>query len=225
MSQKLSVVIPTLNAQHVLPSTLETLMEGVFAGVIGDLVIVDGGSNDATLNIAKEVGAIVSETTPSRGGQIFAGVSACKCDWVLILHADSRLSPEWVELIPTALDPERAYYFQLQFDAVGFAAWWVAKWANLRSKIFALPFGDQGILINKNLLASIGDYPTALLMEDVILARKLGRRLIALPIMITTSAEKYIAQGWLRRGFRNLALLFQFLLGKTPEALYKKYYS
>ena len=225
MSQKLSVVIPTLNAEHVLPSTLGTLIEGVFAGVIGELVIVDGGSNDATLNIAKEVGAIVSETTPSRGGQIFAGVSACKCDWVLILHADSRLSPGWVELIPTALDPERAYYFQLQFDAVGFAAWWVAKWANLRSKIFALPYGDQGILVHKSLLFSVGNYPTAPLMEDVILARKLGRRLIALPIMITTSAEKYIAQGWLRRGFRNLALLFQFLLGKTPEALYKKYYS
>ena len=225
MSQKLSVVIPTLNAQHVLPSTLESLMEGVFAGVISDLVIVDGGSNDATINIAKEVGATLLETKPSRGGQIFAGVSACKCDWVLILHADSRLSQGWVELIPTTPDPERAYYFQLQFDAVGFAAWWVAKWANLRSKIFALPYGDQGILINKNLLASIGDYPTAPLMEDVILARKLGRRLIALPIMITTSSEEYIAQGWLRRGFRNLALLFQFLLGTTPEALYKKYYS
>ncbi|NDH74141.1 MAG: glycosyltransferase, partial [Rhodobacteraceae bacterium] len=57
MSQKLSVVIPTLNAQQVLPSTLEKLMEGVFAGVIGDLVIVDGGSSDATNTIAKEVGA------------------------------------------------------------------------------------------------------------------------------------------------------------------------
>ena len=225
MSQKLSVVIPTLNAQQVLPSTLESLMEGVFAGVIGDLVIVDGGSNDATINIAKEVGATFLETKPSRGGQIFAGVSACKCDWVLILHADSRLSQGWAELIPTAPDPERAYYFQLQFDAVGFAAWWVAKWANLRSKIFALPYGDQGILIHKSLLVSVGNYPTAPLMEDVILARKLGRRLTALPITITTSAEKYIAQGWLRRGFRNVALLFQFLLGTTPEALYKKYYS
>ena len=225
MSQKLSVVIPTLNTQHVLPSTLESLMEGVFAGVIGDLVIVDGGSTDATINIAKEVGATFLETKPSRGGQIFAGVSACKCDWVLILHADSRLSQGWVELFPTATDPKRAYYFQLQFDAVGFAAWWVAKWANLRSKIFALPYGDQGILIHKSLLASLGDYPTAPLMEDVILARKLGRRLTALPITITTSAEKYIAQGWLRRGFRNLTLLFQFMLGTTPEALYKKYYS
>ena len=57
MSQKLSVVIPTLNAQQVLPSTLESLMEGVFADVIGDLVIVDGGSNDATAKIANEVGA------------------------------------------------------------------------------------------------------------------------------------------------------------------------
>ena len=225
MSQKLSVVIPTLNAQQVLPSTLEKLMEGVFAGVIGDLVIVDGGSSDATNTIAKEVGATFLEATPSRGGQIFAGVSACKCDWVLILHADSRLSQGWAELIPAAPDPERAYYFQLQFDAIGFAAWWVAKWANLRSKIFALPYGDQGILIHKSLLASVGGYPTASLMEDVILARKLGRRLTALPITITTSAEKYNAQGWLHRGFRNLALLFQFLLGATPEALYKKYYS
>lgn len=128
-------------------------------------------------------------------------------------------------MIPAAPDPERAYYFNLQFDAVGFAAWWVAKWANLRSKIFALPYGDQGILIHKNLLTSIGDYPTAPLMEDVILARKLGRCLTALPITITTSAEKYITQGWLRRGVRNLALLFQFMLGTTPEALHKKYYS
>ena len=225
MSQKFSVVIPTLNTQHVLPSTLESLMEGVFAGVIGDLVIVDGGSTDATINIAKEVGATFLATKPSRGGQIFAGVSASKCDWVLILHADSRLSQGWVELFPTAPDPKRAYYFQLQFDAVGFAAWWGAKWANLRSKIFALPYGDQGILIHKSLLASLGDYPTAPLMEDVILARKLGRCMTALPIMITTSAEKYTTQGWLRRGVRNLTLLFQFLLGTTPEALYKKYYS
>ena len=225
MSQKLSVVIPTLNAEQVLPSTLESLMEGVFAGVIGDLVIVDGGSSDATNTIAKEVGATFLEATPSRGGQIFAGVSACKCDWVLILHADSRLSQGWAELIPAAPDSERAYYFQLQFDAVGIAAWWVAKWANLRSKIFALPYGDQGILIHKSLLISVGGYPTAPLMEDVILARTLGRRLTAVPITITTSAEKYIAQGWLRRGFLNVALLLQFLLGKTPEALYKKYYS
>ena len=71
MSQKLSVVIPTLNAEQALPSTLESLMEGVFAGVIGDLVIVDGGSNDATVDIAKEVGATFLETTPSRGGADF----------------------------------------------------------------------------------------------------------------------------------------------------------
>ena len=225
MSQKLSVVIPTLNAEQVLPSTLESLMEGVFAGVIGDLVIVDGGSNDATINIAKEVGATLLEAKPSRGGQIFAGVSNCKCDWVLILHSDTRLSQGWAEMVSAAQDPERAYYFQLQFDAVGFAAWWVAKWANLRSKIFALPYGDQGILIHKNLLASVGDYPTTPLMEDMILARKLGRCLTALPITITTRAEKYIAQGWLRRGFRNLVLQFQFLMGTTPEALYKRYYS
>ena len=225
MSQKLSVVIPTLNAQQVLPSTLESLMEGVFADVIGDLFIVDGGSNDATAKIAKEVGANFLLEQPSRGGQISAGISICKCDWVLILHADTRLSRGWVDIVPRLSDPERAYYFQLQFDADGMAAWWVAKWANLRSRIFALPYGDQGILIHKSLLNSVGGYPTEPLMEDVILARGVGRHLTALPIKVTTNADKYIAQGWWRRGFWNLAVLIQFLFGASPEALYKKYYS
>ena len=225
MSQKLSVVIPTLNAQQVLPSTLESLMEGVFADVIGDLVIVDGGSNDATAKIAKEVGANFLLEKPSRGGQISAGISICKCDWVLILHADTRLSRGWVDIVPRLSDPERAYYFQLQFDADGMAAWWVAKWAHLRSRIFALPYGDQGILIHKSLFNSVGGYPTEPLMEDVILARGVGRHLTALPIKVTTNADKYIAQGWWRRGFWNLAVLIQFLFGASPEALYKKYYS
>ena len=62
-------------------------------------------------------------------------------------------------------------------------------------------------------------------MEDVILSRTLVRRLTTVPITITTGVEKYTTQGWVRRGVRNVALLLQFLLGTTPEALYKKYYS
>ena len=225
MSQKLSVVIPTLNAEQFLPLTLESLMEAVFAGVISDLVIADGGSTDATAQIAQEIGASFVLAQPSRGEQISAGLAKCKSDWVIILHADSCFNSGWTEALPLSLEPERAYYFRLQFNAGGLAAWWVAAWANWRSRFLALPYGDQGVIVHKSLLASVGGYPTMPLMEDVALARKLGRRMIGLPIVITTGAEKYIAQGWLQRGVRNLTLLTRFLLGADPKKLYQKYYS
>ena len=125
----------------------------------------------------------------------------------------------------TCLDVDCAYYSRLRFDADTLMARCVASWANIRSRLFALPYGDQGLLIHKSLLSSIDGYPSPPIMEDVVIARKLGWRLRALPTMITTSADKYIKQGWTRRGARNLMMLLQFLLGASPEKLYKKYYS
>lgn len=225
MSQKLSVVIPTLNASASLPNTLATLMEGVFDEIVADLIISDGGSTDGTIEIAHEVGATLVTSRPSRGGQIAVGVSACKSDWILILHADSCLGAGWSSIDLGSLDVDCAYYSRLRFDADTLMARCVASWANIRSRLFALPYGDQGLLIHKSLLSSIDGYPSPPIMEDVVIARKLGWRLRALPTIITTSADKYIKQGWTRRGARNLMMLLQFLLGASPEKLYKKYYS
>ncbi|MEL6649106.1 MAG: glycosyl transferase, partial [Pseudomonadota bacterium] len=70
---------------------------------------------------------------------------------------------------------------------------------------------------------SVGGFPDQPLMEDVAMARALGRRLMPLPVTVTTSAERYVRDGWLRRGARNLSLLTRYLAGADPEKLVGKY--
>lgn len=225
MRAALSVVVPTLNAQSGLPACLSALYEGVSAGIVRELIVVDGGSDDATLKIADDVGAVILKSAPSRGGQLRKGAEAAKGTWLLFLHADTVLEEGWTNVVAKAFeDRDRAGHFLLQFSQGGRAGRIVAAWANLRSKVFGLPYGDQGLLISKRLYAQIGGFDDISLMEDVAMARKLGRRRMrVLHTTATTSAEKYHAQGWLRRGARNLWTLTRYFLGVCPERLAAAY--
>ncbi|WP_270731354.1 TIGR04283 family arsenosugar biosynthesis glycosyltransferase [Shimia sp. Alg240-R146] len=221
MRAPLSVVIPTLNAQAALPTCLAALYEGVEAGVIRELIVVDGGSIDATCEIADEVGATILSTLPSRGGQLKAGVEAARGDWVLCLHADTELAPGWTDAVGAhmARGPDVAGYFRLGFDSGGGSARMVARWANLRSHFLGLPYGDQGLLVSQKLYREVGGYRAMPLMEDVAMARALRRRLKGLQHLAVTSSAKYQAQGWMRRGARNLWTLTWYFLGVSPERL------
>ena len=100
----------------------------------------------------------------------------------------------------------------------------MAGWANLRSQVFGLPYGDQALLISRRLYGQLGGYDDIPLMEDVALARRLKRkRLVRLDAVATTSADKYRKQGWLRRGRRNLLTLLRYFLGAKPETLAASY--
>lgn len=223
MRAELSVVIPTLDAEAGLPACLSGLMEGVEAGLIRELVITDGGSTDATLTIAEEVGAQVVTGPASRGGQLRRGVAATQGAWVLVIHADSVLPAGWAEALPAQMQTGRPAYFRLRFDVTGLAPQAVALWANLRARWLGLPYGDQGLLISRADYDAVGGYRDIPLMEDVVLARALRGRLTRLPMAITTSAAKYQRDGWVRRGARNLTLLLRFLLGADPERLARRY--
>ncbi len=223
MRAQLSVVIPTLNAQEALPACLASLMEGVEAGMVRELVISDGGSTDATLHIAEEVGALVVSGAASRGGQLQRGVAATQGAWVLVIHSDSVLPQGWAEAVMTQMQTGAPAYFRLRFDARGLAPVWVALWANLRARWLGLPYGDQGLLITRADYDAVGGYPDQPLMEDVAMARALRGRLHHLPLSITTSADKYQRDGWLRRGSRNLGLLIRYLLGADPHTLSGRY--
>ena len=225
MPASLSVIIPTLNAGNELPETANALLNGVGDGLIREIIISDGGSGDDTLEIAKELGAIVIEGSPGRGQQMACGVEAAQGEWFLLLHADSWLGDGWVDsaLHHMNTHPDKAGWFKLRFRASGIAPAILAKGANLRSSLFGLPYGDQGLLISRRLLEDIGGVPQIPLMEDVALARKLKGRLRCLGAKMRTSAQRYETGGWVRRPLHNLGTLFRYLLGVDPEALSARY--
>lgn len=224
MPAPISVIIPTLNAETALPHCLHSLVEGLEAGLIRELIVSDGGSTDGTCALAAAWGAEVITGPASRGGQLGRGCAVARGAWLLALHADSCLSPGWSAEVARRLaePPKRAYWFQLRFAGGGLPGRLVAAWANLRSRM-GLPYGDQGLLIPAPLYREVGGYPDIPLMEDVALARALKGQLAPLASQIETSAEKYRRQGWLRRGARNLWTLLRYFAGVSPDRLARAY--
>jgi rSAM/selenodomain-associated transferase 2 len=222
MRAPISVIIPTLNAQEHLGGCLAALMPGLEAGLIRELIVSDGGSSDATVEVAKAWGAEVVEGAPSRGAQLARGCQAAQGQWLLILHADTCLSEGWVGPVVNHLKSNKAGWFRLAFFEGGLAGRIVAGWANLRSRC-GLPYGDQGLLLPAALYARVGGYPNQPLMEDVALARALKGHLIQIDARAVTSAARYKKQGWLRRGARNLWTVIQYFGGASPHHLADSY--
>ncbi|NRB05804.1 MAG: glycosyltransferase [Rhodobacteraceae bacterium] len=220
MRAPISVIIPTLNAATALPGCLGSLVEGLEIGLIRELIVSDGGSEDQTVDLARDWGGEVITGPASRGAQLRRGCARAKADWLLILHADTQLAPGWTGPVGAHLSTEYAGYFKLAFDRGGAP---VAAWANFRARRFDLPYGDQGLLIRRGLYEAVGGYQDIPLMEDVAMARALKGQLTALDAVAVTSAEKYRAQGWIGRGSRNLWTLMRYFAGVSPEALAKSY--
>lgn len=224
MPAPISIVIPTLNSAADLPECLASLMEGLSHGVIREVIVTDGGSDDETQAIADAAGAQWVTGPASRGGQLHRGVKVARGDWFLVLHSDTRLSAGWSEEVAQHMtQAEAAACFRLGFRAKGFAPGWVAGWANFRTRVFGLPYGDQGILLSRFAYEQAGGYPDQPLMEDVALIRALRHRPVLLTSRALTSAVRYQKAGWLRRGARNLWCLLRYVLGADPEALARAY--
>lgn len=225
MPAPLSIIIPTLDAAHALPATADALLSGATEGLIRDLVISDGGSSDDTQAVAHELGAVWLTGPAGRGGQIGRGVASTDAPWLLLLHADTHLSPGWTDAARDHMNahPDRAGYFRLAFRDDTRAAQLVAHGANLRSRVLGLPYGDQGLLVSRQLWDHVGGVPDIPLMEDVELARRLKGRLRPLAATAHTSAERYRRDGWGRRVFANLGTLLRYRLGATPESLARRY--
>ncbi len=220
MPAPLSVVIPTLNAGQSLPACLSALMEGVEAGLIAELIVSDGGSVDDTIKLADAWGAHIITGAATRGGQLRRGCAQARAGWFLIVHADTVLSAGWTNAAAAHLRSHKAGYFQLRFDRGGRL---VAAWANLRARLFGLPYGDQGLLISRALYSHVEGYADMPLMEDVAMARALKGQLVPLDAVAVTSSAKYRRQGWVRRGARNLWTLARYFAGVDVEKLARQY--
>ena len=225
MPAPLSIVIPTLNVADRLGPCLGALADGLHAGLIREVILSDGGSEDAIADVADAVGARLVTGPKGRGMQLSTGVRTARGAWVLLLHADSELEAGWSESVLGHLrnHPDKAAFFRLRFASGHPLARLTEQWARLRARIFGLSYGDQGLLISREMLQEIGGVPELPLMEDVALARRLRGRLRPLGARITTSAERYQRNGWLRQGLGNLWRQVRFLCGAQPETLLKGY--
>jgi GT2 family glycosyltransferase len=167
----------------------------------------------------------VIEAPRGRGGQIAAGIAAARGPWLLLLHADTRLAPGWDGDAAAAMhDTARAWFFRFALDDEAPAARRLERAVAWRCRVLALPYGDQGLLVHRDLLAAVGGMRPLPLMEDVDLVRRIGRaRLGALDSAAVTSAARWRRDGYLRRSARNLACLSLWFLGVPPARIARLY--
>jgi rSAM/selenodomain-associated transferase 2 len=218
-TSNISIIIPTRNEADSIGKFLPELL--AVHGV--ELLVVDGGSTDNTVDIAKSLGAQVLSSSPGRAEQMNTGAEAAHGNILLFLHCDTKLAPGFVEQVGDALNqPEiSAGAFQLSIDGKGFGLRVIEWLVNFRSKILQMPYGDQGIFVTTDMFFSVGTFPRQPIMEDFELMRRLkGRgKIKILPLRATTSARRWKKLGIMRTTAINQAIILGYLLGINPEKL------
>lgn len=218
------MVVPTLNeAGHV--GDLLADLRGL--SVPHEVILADGGSADATRSVAAAGGARVVVAGRGRGTQLRAGASSARAPMLCFLHADVRLDAEALAVLrDIALSqPRWASAFRLRIDASG-GSYRLIEWGtHLRTRWFRLPYGDQGLLVRRDIYERAGGYPSIPLMEDVELARALGTHVQVrlLRASLRVSPRRWRRHGPLRRMFGNWILLARHLSGAAPQRLETKY--
>jgi glycosyltransferase involved in cell wall biosynthesis len=214
----ISVVIPTANSERLLPRCFDSLIPAAVRGMVREVIVSDAGSNDGTLAIADAAGAHIVHARKTRGAQLIDGAAIAKSDWLLFLHPETALEPGWdLEaesfVSQELLERPRAAVFRFALEDFGGEARRAEAKAALRTMLFALPYGDQGLLIPKRLYQKLGGYRAFRDMEDADLVRRIGRRrLIRLRARAVNVARP-------RKGaLRGLALLLLHAL-RVPSRL------
>lgn len=220
---RLSVVIPALNEGN---RVVDAINSAHAPGV--EIVVADGGSRDATRELATAAGALVVDSPPGRSEQLAAGVRASRGDAILLLHADTRLPSGFDRVVARTLEDEETIggAFRMRFEEAGWALRVVEWGVRLRIAIFGLPYGDQALFVRRRTLDAIGGIPRAPIMEDLDLAKAMRGcgRLAMLDLAVTTSARRYRTRGVARTLFRNAVAAAAWLLGVDRRRVADWYY-
>jgi rSAM/selenodomain-associated transferase 2 len=228
----ISVVIPTLNAEAGLAATLDRLRVGTLRvgtqRLIQEIIVSDGGSLDATIEIATRANCRVFRGPPGRGEQLSYGARQAEGRWLLFLHADTCLAAGWEdaasEFVRRTGTGRRAAVFTFKLDDPAKSALVLEQIVALRGRALGLPYGDQGLLLSRCFYDELGGFRPLPIMEDVDLVRRIGRaRLETLAVPAVTSSDRYRRNGYLPRMARNAACLLLYFIGVPPKSIARIY--
>lgn len=220
----LSVVIPALNEERAIGALLDDVRQ---LTCDHEIIVVDGGSADDTVPIARTGGARVVQSERGRGVQLAAGAHVATGRTLCFLHADVRL-PEAARRALVRLTREElrgAYAFRFRIDAVGWRYRIIELGACLRVRLFRMPYGDQGLVVSRRAYDAAGGYPPLPLMEDVALVDALNRAdgVRALAEELPVSPRRWERDGPFTRTLRNWGIMLAYRFGATPERLARRY--
>ena len=194
-----------------------------------EIVVVDGGSRDATGDVVHRHPRVRLETAaPGRARQMNVGARVSAGDPLLFLHADTCLPPGALEAVADALrDPAVvAGRFDVAFDSGRLIMRVVATMMNHRSRLTGIATGDQALFVRRRVFEELGGFPEIPLMEDIELSARLKRRgrLACLRLRVTTSARKWEREGPIRTIVLMWLLRLLHTLGVSPRRLHRWYY-
>jgi rSAM/selenodomain-associated transferase 2 len=228
---KISIIIPVLNEAATIQETLIRLQEASEVEVI----VVDGGSRDETVAIAKCVGKVLAKSLPinvistaaGRARQMNAGAAAATGDILLFLHADTHLPIGFDILVRQALQNPGtiAGAFELRINAQLLGLRLIEKMVNMRSRFLSMPYGDQGIFLKATLFHEIGGFPEIPIMEDFEFMLRLRHqgRITLVPAPVLTSGRRWQKLGVVKTTLINQLIIVCYFLGVSPEQLIRWY--
>ncbi len=214
----ISIIIPTLNEE----SNIKAVINSIQSHNI-EIIVVDGGSEDKTLLIAKSLDVKVVVSSPGRANQMNTGAMVASGEILLFLHADTRLPIRFDEMVRRTLAKPGivAGAFALQIDAPDWGLRLVEFGVKWRSHLWQMPYGDQAIFLTKDVFQKVGNFPQIPIMEDFELMSKLKSlgKIYLLPTPVITSPRRWLKQGILQTTILNQIIVIAYLLGVSPNRI------
>ena len=223
---KISIIIPTINEATNLPLLLSDLS---IIQSDGEILIADCGSEDKTIDIANIYGARVYKSKErNRGLQLNIGAKNSKGEWLIFLHADTRLKNDWATKIKSVLkgDDNYIYYFKFKINNKKIVYRLLEILVNFRSQFFKQPYGDQGLIIHRSTYFKNNGFRKIPIMEDVDFLRRLNNKkdLKKLNIPIFTSSRKWERTNIFIQALKNWNFRRRWLKGESISSIYSDYY-
>ena len=243
MTPLVSVIIPILAADR---DAARQLIARIPLDLHVETVVAEAGTELGLESLSQgRPDVTVVHTQQGRGRQMNAAAGLARGEWLLFLHADSQLPPDWLNLLEASVrrqehgtgsgpgppDPGPSNivggWFRFALDDPAWQARLIERAVAWRVRLLRLPYGDQGLFVQRRTFAALGGYRDIELMEDVDFVRRMIKTgaVVELPRALMTSARRWRRDGWFRRSTRNVTLLALYFCGVPPRVLARWYSS